>query len=133
MKRRWDILRRVDKVARAAGSRVLVSAGLSGVYELILVAATDGTLAANLVHAAGASLHQRAGRATMANASAAQAAAAVVLAMTGSWATLTVKLARRVGENGIPYGAGESECRRGAGAAHSRWCWALAGGRAVAV
>ncbi len=39
-----DILRRVDKVARAADQRVQeVSASLSGVYELILVAATDGT------------------------------------------------------------------------------------------
>ena len=37
-----DILRRVDKVARAADKRVQeVSASLSGVYELILVAATD--------------------------------------------------------------------------------------------
>ncbi|WP_415809181.1 metalloprotease TldD, partial [Klebsiella variicola] len=44
-----DILRRVDKVARAADKRVQeVSASLSGVYELILVAATDGTLAADV-------------------------------------------------------------------------------------
>jgi TldD protein len=44
-----DILRRVDKVARAADKRVHeVSASLSGVYELILVAATDGTLAADV-------------------------------------------------------------------------------------
>ncbi len=44
-----DILRRVDKVARAADQRVQeVSASLSGVYELILVAATDGTLAADV-------------------------------------------------------------------------------------
>ncbi len=44
-----DILRRVDKVARAADKRVQeVSASLSGVYELIMVAATDGTLAADV-------------------------------------------------------------------------------------
>ena len=44
-----DILRRVDKVARAADKRVQeVSASLTGVYELILVAATDGTLAADV-------------------------------------------------------------------------------------
>ncbi|MDF7679278.1 metalloprotease TldD [Enterobacteriaceae bacterium ESL0689] len=44
-----DILRRVDKVARAADQRVQrVSASLSGIYELILVAATDGTLAADI-------------------------------------------------------------------------------------
>ncbi|UMX66948.1 hypothetical protein MJ560_25615 [Klebsiella pneumoniae] len=40
-----DILRRVDKVARAADQRVQeVSASLSGVYELIRLAATDGNL-----------------------------------------------------------------------------------------
>ena len=44
-----DILRRVDKVAREADKRVQeVTASLSGVYELILVAATDGTLAADV-------------------------------------------------------------------------------------
>lgn len=44
-----DILRRVDKVARAADKRVQeVTASLTGVYELILVAATDGTLAADV-------------------------------------------------------------------------------------
>jgi TldD protein len=44
-----DILRRVDGVARAADKRVQeVSASLTGVYELILVAATDGTLAADV-------------------------------------------------------------------------------------
>jgi TldD protein len=49
VKRKLDILRRVDKVARAADKRVQeVSASLSGVYELILVAATDGTLAADV-------------------------------------------------------------------------------------
>ena len=55
-----DILRRVDKVARAADKRVQeVSASLSGVYELILVAATDGT--GGGCPSAGASLDQRAG------------------------------------------------------------------------
>ncbi|STI53252.1 TldD protein [Escherichia coli] len=44
-----DILRRVDKVAREADKRVQeVTASPSGVYELILVAATDGTLAADV-------------------------------------------------------------------------------------
>ena len=43
------ILRRVDQVARAADSRVHeVNASLTGVHELILVAATDGTLAADV-------------------------------------------------------------------------------------
>ncbi|HKM95290.1 MAG TPA: metalloprotease TldD [Buttiauxella sp.] len=44
-----DILKRVDSVARAADPRVQeVTASLTGVYELILVAATDGTLAADV-------------------------------------------------------------------------------------
>ncbi|CUX97442.1 metalloprotease TldD [Candidatus Hoaglandella endobia] len=43
------LLHRVDKVARAADARVQeVTASLSGVYEQILVAATDGTLAADV-------------------------------------------------------------------------------------
>lgn len=43
------ILRRVDQAARAADSRVHeVNASLTGVHELILVAATDGTLAADV-------------------------------------------------------------------------------------
>lgn len=43
------ILRRVDQVARAADNRVHeVNASLTGVHELILVAATDGTLAADV-------------------------------------------------------------------------------------
>ena len=48
-KEKLDILSRVDKVAREADKRVQeVTASLSGVYELILVAATDGTLAADV-------------------------------------------------------------------------------------
>ncbi|WP_024555073.1 metalloprotease TldD [Franconibacter helveticus 513] len=44
-----EILKRVDKAARAADTRVQeVTASLTGVYELILVAATDGTLAADV-------------------------------------------------------------------------------------
>lgn len=44
-----DILKRVNSVARAADARVQeVTASLTGVYELILVAATDGTLAADI-------------------------------------------------------------------------------------
>ncbi|WP_410013324.1 metalloprotease TldD [Sodalis sp. C49] len=43
------LLHRVDKVARAADPRVQeVNASLSGVYEQILVAASDGTLAADV-------------------------------------------------------------------------------------
>ncbi|SUB14808.1 protease TldD [Pantoea agglomerans] len=43
------LLHRVDKVARAADSRVQeVNASLTGVYEQVLVAATDGTLAADV-------------------------------------------------------------------------------------
>ncbi|QHM77062.1 Metalloprotease TldD [Mixta theicola] len=43
------LLHRVDSAARAADKRVQeVSASLSGVYELVLVAATDGTLAADV-------------------------------------------------------------------------------------
>ncbi|KAA8999222.1 metalloprotease TldD [Affinibrenneria salicis] len=43
------LLQRVDRVARAQDARVQeVSASLTGVYELVLVAATDGTLAADV-------------------------------------------------------------------------------------
>ena len=43
------LLQRVDKVARAADPRVQeVNASLSGVYEQVLVAATDGTLATDV-------------------------------------------------------------------------------------
>lgn len=43
------LLQRVDATARAADARVQeVTASLTGVYELILVAATDGTLAADV-------------------------------------------------------------------------------------
>jgi TldD protein len=43
------LLHRVDKVARAADKRVQeVTASITGVYEQILVAATDGTLAADV-------------------------------------------------------------------------------------
>lgn len=43
------LLHRVDRAARAADKRVQeVSASLTGVYELVLVAATDGTLAADV-------------------------------------------------------------------------------------
>ncbi len=44
-----ELLHRVDRVARAVDKRVKeVTASLTGVYELILVAATDGTLAADV-------------------------------------------------------------------------------------
>ncbi|PWC13084.1 metalloprotease TldD [Brenneria roseae subsp. americana] len=43
------LLQRADAVARAADARVQeVTASLTGVYELVLVAATDGTLAADV-------------------------------------------------------------------------------------
>ncbi|WP_279027956.1 metalloprotease TldD, partial [Gibbsiella quercinecans] len=43
------LLHRVDKAARAADARVQeVSASITGVYEQVLVAATDGTLAADV-------------------------------------------------------------------------------------
>ncbi len=79
-----DILRRVDNVARAADKRVQeVSASLTGVYELILVAATDGTLAADVRPLVRLSVSVR-GLKMMASASVVPAAAAVVLVMTGS-------------------------------------------------
>lgn len=44
-----DILRQVDQCARAADRRVQeVNASLSGLYEMVLVTATDGTLAADI-------------------------------------------------------------------------------------
>ncbi|MXP67081.1 metalloprotease TldD [Pantoea sp. Nvir] len=44
-----SLLHRVDKVARRADSRVQeVNASLSGAYEQVLIAATDGTLAADV-------------------------------------------------------------------------------------
>lgn len=43
------LLHRADKLARASDKRVKeVTASLSGVYELVLIAATDGTLAADI-------------------------------------------------------------------------------------
>lgn len=44
-----DLLQRIDRVARAEDARVQeVSASLTGVYEQVLVAATDGTLAEDI-------------------------------------------------------------------------------------
>ncbi|ATG16145.1 metalloprotease TldD [Providencia alcalifaciens] len=44
-----ELLHRVDQVARAEDPRVIeVNASLTGVYEQVLVAATDGTLAADI-------------------------------------------------------------------------------------
>ena len=92
-----DILRRVDKVAREADKRVQeVTASLSGVYELILVAATDGTLAADvrpLVRLSVSVLVEE-----MANANAVPVAAAVVLVMSSSLPILTVKSVRMRGQ-----------------------------------
>ncbi|MCE1787364.1 metalloprotease TldD, partial [Enterobacter hormaechei] len=43
------LLQRVDQVARAEDPRVQeVNASLTGIYERVLVAATDGTLAADI-------------------------------------------------------------------------------------
>ncbi len=48
-RREIALLHRVDKVARAADARVQeVNASITGVYEQVLVAATDGTLAADV-------------------------------------------------------------------------------------
>lgn len=125
-----DILRRVDKVARAADKRVQeVSASLTGVYELILVAATDGTwrrmFARWCVSLSACRLK------TTASASAAQAVAAVVLAMTGSSATLTAKRARMRGQRSRAHGAGQPVCRGGtcryaAGGSGRRLAWRAA-------
>ncbi|MDD9340918.1 MAG: metalloprotease TldD [Providencia heimbachae] len=44
-----DLLHRVDQIARAEDARVIeVNASLTGVYEQVLVTATDGTLAADI-------------------------------------------------------------------------------------
>ncbi|NIH23881.1 metalloprotease TldD [Providencia heimbachae] len=44
-----DLLHRVDQIARAEDARIIeVNASLTGVYEQVLVAATDGTLAADI-------------------------------------------------------------------------------------
>ena len=92
-----DILRRVDKVAREADKRVQeVTASLSGVYELILVAATDGTLAADvrpLVRLSVSVLVEK-----MANANAVPVAAAVVLVMSSSLPISTAKSVRMRGQ-----------------------------------
>lgn len=92
-----DILRRVDKVAREADKRVQeVTASLSGVYELILVAATDGTLAADvrpLVRLSVSVLSKK-----MANANAVPVVAAVVLVMSSSLPISTAKSVRMRGQ-----------------------------------
>lgn len=93
-----DILRRVDKVAREADKRVQeVTASLSGVYELILVAATDGTLAADvrpLVRLSVSVLVEEDG----ANANAVPVVAAVVLVMSSSLLISTAKSVRMRGQ-----------------------------------
>lgn len=92
-----DILRRVDKVAREADKRVQeVTASLSGVYELILVAATDGTLAADvrpLVRLSVSVLVEEDG-----NANAVPVVAAVVLVMSSSLPISTAKSVRMRGQ-----------------------------------
>lgn len=92
-----DILRRVDKVAREADKRVQeVTASLSGVYELILVAATDGTLAADvrpLVRLSVSVLVEEDGKRE-----AVPVAAAVVLVMSSSLPISTVKSVRMHGQ-----------------------------------
>lgn len=92
-----DILRRVDKVAREADKRVQeVTASLSGVYELILVAATDGTLAADVRPLVRLSVSVWSKK--MANANAVPVAAAVVLVMSSSLPILTAKSVRMHGQ-----------------------------------
>lgn len=92
-----DILRRVDKVAREADKRVQeVTASLSGVYELILVAATDGTLAADvrpLVRLSVSVLIEEDGKRE-----AVPVAAAVVLVMSSSLPISTAKSVRMHGQ-----------------------------------
>ncbi len=92
-----DILRRVDKVAREADKRVQeVTASLSGVYELILVAATDGTLAADvrpLVRLSVSVLVEEDGKRE-----AVPVAAAVVLVMNSSLPISTAKSVRMHGQ-----------------------------------
>lgn len=92
-----DILRRVDKVAREADKRVQeVTASLSGVYELILVAATDGTLAADvrpLVRLSVSVLVEEDGKRE-----AVPVAAAVVLVMSSSLPISTAKSVRMHGQ-----------------------------------
>lgn len=92
-----DILRRVDKVAREADKRVQeVTASLSGVYELILVAATDGTLAADVRPLVRLSVSVWSKK--MANANAVPVAVAVVLVMSSSLPILTAKSVRMHGQ-----------------------------------
>lgn len=92
-----DILRRVDKVAREADKRVQeVTASLSGVYELILVAATDGTLAADVRPLVRLSVSVSSKK--MANANAVPVAAAVVLVMNSSLPISTAKSVRMHGQ-----------------------------------
>lgn len=92
-----DILRRVDKVAREADKRVQeVTASLSGVYELILVAATDGTLAADvrpLVRLSVSVLVEEDGKRD-----AVPVVAAVVLVMSSSLLISTAKSVRMRGQ-----------------------------------
>ncbi len=92
-----DILRRVDKVAREADKRVQeVTASLSGVYELILVAATDGTLAADvrpLVRLSVSVLVEEDGKRE-----AVPVVAAVVLVMSSSLPISTAKSVRMRGQ-----------------------------------
>lgn len=92
-----DILRRVDKVAREADKRVQeVTASLSGVYELILVAATDGTLAADvrpLVRLSVSVLVEEDGKRD-----AVPVVAAVVLVMSSSLPISTAKSVRMRGQ-----------------------------------
>ncbi len=91
------LLHRVDKVARAADARVReVNASLSGVYEQVLVAASDGTLDGGRA-SAGAVIHQRTGGTGTVSASVVPAAAAAVLVTTISWPTKAAKCVRIMG------------------------------------
>lgn len=100
-----DILRRVDKVAREADKRVQeVNASLTGVYELILVAATDGTLAADvrpLVRLSVSVQVEEDGKRERA-----PAAAAVALVMSIFCRSRRRGSRRRVGERSGTHGAG---------------------------
>ena len=117
-----DILRRVDKVAREANKRVQeVTASLSGVYELILVAATDGTLAADvrpLVRLSVSVLVEEDGKRERG-----AVAAAVVLVMSSSLPILTAKSVRMHGQRSSAYGAGQSFCRCCTSGHHASSTW----------
>jgi len=120
------LLHRVDQVARAADPRVQeVNASLTGVYEQVLVAATDGTLAADVRPLVRLSVSVQVE--DQGNVSAAPAAAVHAPVMRFSWPMRMAKCVLTPGRVkpfawrwliSLPW-----RPRR----AHCRWCWARAG------